>query len=193
MMGRQAEPGSLFYDFSFEQHVPSDHLLRRIDAAFNLGFVSASLKEHCSHTGRPSIDPELMIRMLLIGYLMGIRSERRLCAEVHLNLACRSYCKLGLEGRVPDASSFSKNRHGRFRESGIFRKIFEEAVRRCMDARLVRGDSMSEPGDCRCQSRATRTGRCATGAVARPGECVPARAGISADARPRSRSGPRRI
>jgi transposase len=146
MMGRQAEPGSLFYDFSFEQHVPSDHLLRRIDAAFDLGFVSSSLKQHYSHTGRPSIDPELMVRMLLIGYLMGIRSERRLCAEVHLNLAYRWYCKLGLEGDVPDPSSFSKNRHGRFRESGIFRTIFEEAVRRCMDAGLVRGDSMSVDG-----------------------------------------------
>jgi transposase len=146
MMGRQAEPEQLFYDFCFETHIPSDHLLRKVEAALDLSFVSAVLKEHYSHTGRPSVDPELMIRMLLVGYLMGIRSEHRLCDEVHLNLAYRWYCKLGLAGEVPDQSTFSKNRHGRFRESGIFRNIFEEVVRRCMEAGLVGGESMSVDG-----------------------------------------------
>ena len=105
----------------------------------------AELRQHLaafySHTGRPSIDPELMIRMLLVGYCFGIRSERRLCEELHLNLAYRWFCRLGLEDKVPDHSSFSKNRHGRFRESGAFRLVFEAVVARCMAEGLVGGDS----------------------------------------------------
>ena len=120
----------LCYNFCFKTHVASDHLLHKIDAALDLSFVRAALKEHYSHAGRPSVGAQLMSRMLLIGYLMGIRSELRLCEEVHLSLAYRWYCKLGLEGEVPDQSTFSKIRHGRFRESGIFRTIFEEVVRR---------------------------------------------------------------
>ena len=96
-----------------------------------------------SSTGRPSVDPELMIRMLIVGYASGIRSERRLCEEVHLNLAYRWFCGLGLEGRVPDHSSFSVNRHGRFRESDAFRLVFEEVVRRCMAAGLVAGEGFA--------------------------------------------------
>ena len=78
-----------------------------------------------------------MMRMLIIGYCMGIRSERRLCEEVHLNLAYRWFCRLGLDGRVPDHSSFSKNRHGRFRQSDILRHLFETVVERCLAERLV--------------------------------------------------------
>ena len=161
MMGRQAEPGSLFYDFSFERHVPSDHLLRKIDAAFDLGFVSSSLKEHYSHTGRPSIDPELMIRMLLIGYLMGIRSERRVCAEVHLNLAYRWYCKLGLEGSVPDPSSFSKNSAWTLSRERYFPHDFRRSrapLHGCRTGARRQHERGRQPGDCRCQPRAARTG-----------------------------------
>jgi transposase len=99
--------------------------------------VRQHLASSYSTTGRPSVDPELMIRMLLIGYCLGIRSERRLCEEVHLNLAYRWFCGLGLEGKVPDHSTFSKNRHGRFRESNLFRHLFEVVVQRCLDEGLV--------------------------------------------------------
>ena len=120
MMGpRQVAQGALFYEFSLERHVPEDHLLRSIDRFVDLGDVRARLAPLYSSTGRPSIDPELMIRMLLVGYCFGIRSERRLCEEVHLNLAYRWFCRLDLADRVPDHSTFSKNRHGRFRDCDL--------------------------------------------------------------------------
>lgn len=137
MMGFQAAPAQLFYDFSLDEHVPADHLLRRIDNHLDLDSVRVQLKPYYSSTGRPSIDPELMMRMLIIGYSMGIRSERRLCEEVHLNLAYRLFCRLGLDGKVPDHSSFSKNRHGRFRQSDILRHLFETVVERCLAQGLV--------------------------------------------------------
>ena len=96
-----------------------------------------------SSMGRPSIDPELMIRMLIIGYCFGIRSERRLCEEVHLNLAYRWFCRLGLDGEVPDHSTFSKNRHGRFRESDLLRRVFETVLRRCIREGLVGGEAFA--------------------------------------------------
>ena len=143
MMGRLNEPEQFFYAFRLESHVPHDHLLRGIDAIFDFGAIRKSLAPFYSSTGRPSIDPELMIRMLLIGYSFGIRSERRLCEEVHLNLAYRWFCRLGLEGSVPDHSTFSKNRHGRFRESDLFRRVFEDIVRACMAAGLVGGEEFA--------------------------------------------------
>jgi transposase len=100
----------LFSEFSLERHVPTDHLRRSIDRFVELGELMRELAPFYSAIGRPSIDPELMIRMLIIGYCFGIRSERRLCDEVHLNLACRWFCRLGLDGDVPDHSTFSKNR-----------------------------------------------------------------------------------
>src|SRR5215212_9927970 len=116
MMGpRQVEQGALFYNFSLEDHVPADHLLRSVDRFIDLVGLRRELAPFYSETGRPSVDPELIIRMLLLGYCFGIRSERRLCDEVHLNLAYRWFCGLGLEGAVPDHSTVSKNRHGRFR------------------------------------------------------------------------------
>lgn len=133
----------LFYSFNLEDHVPQNHLLRGIDACLDLSGLRQHLAEHYSYTGRPSIDPELMIRMLIIGYSYGIRSERRLCDEVHLNLAYRWFCRLGLEDAVPDHSTFSKNRHGRFRDSGTFRWVFDEVVRRCMAAGLVKGEGFA--------------------------------------------------
>jgi transposase len=143
MGGRQIDQGALFYQFSFDRHVPSDHLLRSIDRFVDLREVRAHLSSFYSSTGRPSVDPELMIRMLMVGYCYGIRSERRLCEEVHLNLAYRWFCRLGLEGEVPDHSTFSKNRHGRFRESDLFRQVFETVVRRCMAEGVVGGEGFA--------------------------------------------------
>ena len=144
MMGhRQVEQAALFYEFSLEKHIPPDHLLRSIDRFVELGELRRDLAGFYSKIGRPSVDPELMIRMLLIGYCFGIRSERRLCDEVHLNLAYRWFCRLGLDGAVPDHSTFSKNRHGRFRESDLFRRVFEMVLRRCIQERLVAGEGFA--------------------------------------------------
>jgi len=144
MMGeRTVMQEALFYGFSLERHVPEDHLLRRIDRFIDLSGLREYLRPYYSDTGRPSIDPELMIRMLLIGYCLGIRSERRLCEEVHLNLAYRWFCRLGLDGAVPDHSTFSKNRHGRFRDSDLLRRLFEASVERCMAEGLVGGEGFA--------------------------------------------------
>lgn len=146
MMGKLDGQEQLFYEFRLEDHVPTGHLIRRIDAVLDLNFVRPLLAPYYSATGRPSIDPELMLRMLLVGYLFGIRSERRLCDEVHLNLAYRWFCRLGLSGAVPDHSTFTKNRHGRFREGDVFRKLFEEVVARCAAAGLVIGEDAAIDG-----------------------------------------------
>ncbi len=144
MMGHQASGQErLFYAFNLEDVVPPTHLLRAIDRCLDLKELHQHLAKHYSHTGRPSIDPELMIRMLIVGYCYGIRSERRLCEEVQLNLAYRWFCRLGLEDAVPDHSTFSKNRHGRFRASDTFRWLFDEVVRRCMAAGLVKGEGFA--------------------------------------------------
>ena len=132
MMGcRTGSQDRLFYSFNLDEHIPQSHLLRGIERCLDLGELRQHLADYYSHTGRPSIDPELMIRMLIVGYCYGIRSERRLCEEVHLNLAYRWFCRLGLEDAVPDHSTFSKNRHGRFSASGAFRWVFDEVVRSC--------------------------------------------------------------
>jgi transposase len=146
MMGRQAvDQSQLFYLFNLEQRIPADHLFRRINpiVAQVLADLRATLAPFYSDIGRPSIDPELMIRMLIVGYCYGIRCERRLCQEVELHLAYRWFCRLDLEDRVPDHSTFSVNRHGRFRDSDVFRQLFEAVVRVCMDARLVKGEGFA--------------------------------------------------
>ena len=144
MMGQgSGGHGQLFYSFNLDDHVPRSHLLRGIDRFFDLGDLRRHLAPFYSHTGRPSIDPELMIRMLIVGYCFGIRSERRLCEEVHLNLAYRWFCRLDLDAAVPDHSTFSKNRHGRFRESDAFRHVFESVLRRCMSEGLVSGEGFA--------------------------------------------------
>lgn len=144
MMGQlPAAQNSLFYDFCLERHIPEDHLLRRIDQFLDFDQIRQHLQPFYSATGRPSIDPELMIRMLLVGYSYGIRSERQLCDEVNFNLAYRWFCRLGLENDVPDHSTFSKNRHGRYRDSGLFRRVFETVVQRCMEQGLVKGESFA--------------------------------------------------
>ena len=144
MMGeRTVAQEPLFYAFSVERHVPADHLLRSIDRFVDLSGIREHLRPYYSEMGRPSIDPELMIRMLIVGYCIGIRSERRLCDEVHLNLAYRWFCRLGLDGDVPDHSTFSKTRHGRFRDSDLLRQLFEATVKRCIAERLVGGDGFA--------------------------------------------------
>lgn len=140
MMGSKNEAqAALFYEFCLEDHVPKDHLLRSIDRFIDLSDIRTHLAPFYSSTGRPSIDPELLIRMLLVGYCMGVRSERRLCEEVHLNLAYRWFCRLDLGDAVPDHSTFSKNRHGRFRDSDLLRHVFETVVARCIEEGLVSG------------------------------------------------------
>jgi transposase len=144
MMGPQTgAQDRLFYSFNLDAFVPRDHLLRGIDRGLDLSDLRDHLAPFYSHTGRPSIDPELMIRMLIIGYCFGIRSERRLCEEVQLNLAYRWFCRLGLEDEIPDHSTFSKNRHGRFRQSDTFRFVFEQVLRRCIDGGLVGGEGFA--------------------------------------------------
>ena len=144
MMGERATgQETLFYEFSLERHVPAAHLLRAVDRFVDLSSIRTHLRPFYSDTGRPSIDPELIIRMLIIGYCCGIRSERRLCEEVHLNLAYRWFCRLGLEGDVPDHSTFSKNRHGRFRDSDLLRELFESTVERCIKEGLIGGEGFA--------------------------------------------------
>lgn len=141
MMGpRQVAQGALFYEFNLDALVPQDHLLRSIDRFVDFSGVRAHLAPFYSAIGRPSIDPELMLRMLIVGYTHGIRSERRLCEEVRLNLAYRWFCRLDLTDPIPDHSTFSKNRHGRFRDSDLFRKVFEDVVARCITEGLVGGE-----------------------------------------------------
>jgi len=139
-LGRQDR---LFYEFCLDDRVPRDHLLRRIDGVLDLTWLRRELAPFYSHTGRPSVCPELMIRMLLIGYCYSIRSERRLCREVELNLAYRWFCGLGLEDTVPDPSTFSVNRHGRFRDSDLLRRVFERVVGQCMTAGLIKGEGFA--------------------------------------------------
>ena len=146
MMGRQSgDQSRLFYLFNLERRIPAGHLLRRINpvVAGILGDLREKLVPFYSEIGRPSIDPELMIRMLIIGYCYGIRFERRLCEEVELHLAYRWFCRLDLEDKVPDHSTFSVNRHGRFRDSDLFRQVFEAVVRACMNAGLVKGEAFA--------------------------------------------------
>lgn len=144
MMGRlPAGQNTLFYEFCLEKHVPEGHVLRALDRFLDFAQIREHLAAYYSDIGRPSIDPELMIRMLLVGYCFGLRSERRLCEEVHLNLAYRWFCRLGLEDQVPNHSTFSKNRHGRFRDCELFRFVFESVVERCMDEGLVGGEGFA--------------------------------------------------
>ncbi|MDH3665281.1 MAG: transposase [Alphaproteobacteria bacterium] len=146
MMGRQtADQARLFYSFNLDERIPAGHLLRRIDVFVRqaLADIHGELAPFYSHTGRPSIDPELMMRMLVVGYCYGIRSERRLCEEVSLNLAYRWFCRLDFEDGVPDHSTFSKNRHGRFRESALLRHVFERVVGLCLSTGLIAAEGFA--------------------------------------------------
>jgi transposase len=146
MMGQQSgDQSQLFYLFNLEGRVPTNHLLRRINPIVTrvLTELREKLTPFYSEIGRPSIDPELMIRMLIVGYCYGIRSERRLCEEVEMHLAYRWFCRLDLDDKVPDHSTFSVNRHGRFRDSDILRHVFEAVVRACMNAGLVKSEGFA--------------------------------------------------
>ena len=144
MMGRHTqEQGQLFYSFDLDTVVPEDHLVRRIAAVLDLSWVHAELAPHYSPIGRPSIDPALMIRMLIIGYVFAIRSERALCREVQVNLAYRWFCGLSIEDRLPDHSAFSRARNERFRDGDIFRRVFERVVSACIAAGLVGGEGFA--------------------------------------------------
>jgi len=144
MMGRSSrDQEQLFYSFNLDEIVPDDHLVRAIADVLDLSWVRAELAPHYSQIGRPSIDPVLMIRMLIIGYVFAIRSERALCREVQLNLAYRWFCGLGMEDKLPDHSAFSRARNERFRASDIFRQVFERVVGTCIAAGLVGGEGFA--------------------------------------------------
>src|SRR5262244_1440290 len=144
MMGRlKHEQEQLFYEFRHDEAVPDDHLVREIAAVLDLAWVGAELAPYYSSTGRPSIDPELMIRMLIIGYVFAIRSERALCRDVQVNFAYRWFCGLSIEDKVPDHSAFSRARNDRFRDSDIFRRVFEHVVETCIAAGLVGGEGFA--------------------------------------------------
>jgi len=144
MMGRlKQDQGQLFYSFCLDEVVPDDHLVRQIAAVLDLSWVHAELTPYYSRIGRPSIDPVLMIRMLLLGYVFAIRSERALCREVQVNLAYRWFCGLSIENKIPDHSAFSRARNERFRDSGLFRQVFERVVEVCQAAGLVGGEGFA--------------------------------------------------
>ncbi len=146
MMGKRVMAEPVFATVRINDHLPANHLLRAVDAVLDTAFVRRIMAPHYSLIGRPSIDPELMIRMLLVGYLGGIRSERKLCAGMRLNLAHRWFCRLGVDDAVPDHSTFSKNRHRRFRDGQVFRAVFEQVVRCCVEAGLVPGERAAVDG-----------------------------------------------
>src|SRR6476469_8527608 len=144
MMGRlNRDQEQLFYSFCLEEAVPDDHLVRAIAAVLDLSWVHGELGPYYSRLGRPSIDPALMIRMLIVGYVFAIRSARALCRDVSVNLAYRWFCGLSIEDKIPDHSAFSRARNERFRDSDIFRSVFERVVEACIAAGLVGGEGFA--------------------------------------------------
>ena len=143
MLGKKDRNEKLFYSINIDELIPEDHLLRLIHKHVDLGFIRKKVTHLYSHTGRPSIDPESLLRMLLVGYLYGITSERRLCEEVKMHLGYRWFVGLSFDDKVPDHSTFSHNRHERFKESGLFQNIFDEIVAQCMNRGLVRGTHLT--------------------------------------------------
>jgi transposase len=146
MMGHHTRSEALFYYFRLEDQIPENHLLRLIDRHISFEFVREQLKDSYSETGRPSVDPELLLRILLIGYLYGITSERKLVEELRMHLAWRWFTGLGFDQEIPHHSTFSKNRHGRFQESELFEQLFEQIVRQCVEVGLVQGKNLSVDG-----------------------------------------------
>src|SRR6266481_4709145 len=144
MMGRRNhDQEQFFYSFRLDEAVPDDHLVRKIAAVLDLSWVHSELAPFYPTMGRPSIDPVLMIRMLIIGYVFAIRAERALCREVQVNLAYRWFCGLSIEETVADNSAFSRARKERFRASGIFRCVFDRVVETCLAAGLVGGEGFA--------------------------------------------------
>src|SRR5713226_4448469 len=146
MMRQHDRSEALFYYFRLEDQVPETHLLRLIEKHISFAFVRERLKASYSDTGRPSIDPELLLRILMIGYLYGITSERKLVEELRMHLAWRWFTGLGFDQEIPHHSTFSKNRHGRFQESKLFEQLFEEIVRHCVEVELLKVDVLSVDG-----------------------------------------------
>jgi len=146
MMGQHTRSESLFYYFRLEDHVPENHLLRLIDRHVSFDFVREMLRDSYSETGRPSIDPEVLLRILLIGYIYGVTSERKLVEELRMHLAWRWFTGLGFDQEIPDHSTFSKNRHGRFQESNVFQELFERIVDQCIGAGLVKAEHVAVDG-----------------------------------------------
>ena len=146
MMGQHDRSEALFYYFRLEDQVPETHLLRLIEKHISFELVRERLRNSYSETGRPSIDPELLLRILLIGYLYGITSERKLVEELRMHLAWRWFTGLGFDQEIPHHSTFSKNRHGRFQESKLFEQLFEQIVLQCVEVGLVQGKHLSVDG-----------------------------------------------
>jgi transposase len=168
MMGQHDRSEALFYYFRLEDQVPESHLLRLIDKHISFAFVREKLKESYSDTGRPSIDPELLLRILLIGYLYGITSERKLVEELRMHLAWRWFTGLGFDQEIPHHSTFSKNRHGRFQESKLLEQLFEEIV----GGREFRGGQ--------CQQAEPHPARAVSGSGAGEPHCAPVPGGTGA-------------
>jgi len=138
MMGRlDLDQGRLFYSSCLDEVVPDDRHVREIAGVLDLSWARAELAPHHAAIGRPSVDPVLMIRMLILGYVSARRSERAICREVQVNLAYRSFCGLSIEDRVPDHSAFTRARNERFRDSDILRHVFERVVEACIAEGLV--------------------------------------------------------
>ena len=144
MRGRlETDQGQFFYSYRLDELVPADHLVRKLDAILDLSWLWAELAPYYSHTGRPSTDPELMVRMLIVGYVFAIRSERQICLELQVNMAYRWFCGLSIESAIPDHSAFSRARHERFPEADVLRRVFESVVGRCIASVLVGGEAFS--------------------------------------------------
>jgi transposase len=161
MMGRlKHDQGQFFYSFRLNEAVPGDHPIRQIASVLDLSWVHLELAPFYPNVGRPSIDPELMIRMLIVGYVFAIRSERALCRDLQVNLAYRWFCGLSIEDKVPDHSAFSRARHERFRDSDMFRRVFERVIQACIAAGLVGGQGFAgcEPDRGGCQQAAVNPG-----------------------------------
>lgn len=143
MIGEKKKADKLFYYLHPEELIPKDHILRLVHQYVDFSFIRTKVEHLYSQTGRPSVDPEVMMRMLLVGYLFGITSERRLCDEVTMHMGYRWFVGMSLDDKVLDHSTFSKNRHGRFKESGIYQKIFDQIVKQCIDQGLVGGHHLT--------------------------------------------------
>ena len=144
MMGRlERDQEQFFYRYNLDELVPADHLVRKLAALLDLSWLREELAPYYSHTGRPSVDPELMVRMLIVGYVFAIRSERQLCSEVQVNMAYRWFCGLSIEDAVPDHSAFSRARHERFRDGDLLRRVVERVVGTCIASGLVGGEAFS--------------------------------------------------
>ena len=136
MMGRQSRQMAMIF-VDIESLIPETHLLRKIERMVSFNFIYDLLAPYYPATGRPSVDPVSMFKMLLIGYLYGIKSERRLVEEVQLNIAYRWFCGFELDDTIPNHSTFSKTRTRKWQQSDLFQKAFYEIVKQCIDSGYI--------------------------------------------------------